>query len=148
MRIAGLTLLAFGLVLVSRGLSGEEAQKKSKLDGTWKPVSVIKNGKEEPDKKDHSLIIEGDKFTIREGDKLHASGTVKRDKSKKPHTIDFTVTKADDAKVEGKTLKGIYELKGDTLKWCFSMPDEERPTEFAAPAGSKALFITLKRAKE
>jgi uncharacterized protein (TIGR03067 family) len=148
MRVVGLSLLMVGLVLVSRGLGGQEAKKKSKLDGTWKPVSVVKNGKEEADTKDHSLLFAGDTFSVKAGDKVEIKGTFKRDRSKKPHEIDMTVTEGPE-KVTGKVLKGIYELKGDTLKWCFTAdPDGDRPTEFTAPEGRRVMFITLKRVKK
>jgi uncharacterized protein (TIGR03067 family) len=147
MRVVGLSLALVGLALASRGLGGAEAKKGSKLEGTWKPVSVVKGGKEEPDTKDHSLSFAGDTFTVRAGDKVEVKGTFKRDRSKKPRQIDMTVTEGPQ-KVTGKVLKGIYELKGDTLKWCFTAdPDGDRPTEFAAPEGSKVMFITLKRVK-
>jgi uncharacterized protein (TIGR03067 family) len=149
MRLVGVSAaLTIGLlVVISGGQGGEKKEKKSKLDGTWKPVSVMKNGKEEEDKENHSLILKGDTFTIMKGDKAEVKGTFTTDKKAKPREIDMTVTEAakDDAK--GKVLKGIYELKDDTLKWCFSM-DAERPTEFAAPEGKKVMFITLKRDKK
>ena len=50
---------------------------------------------------------------------------------------------------DGKTAKGIYELDGDTLKWCTASPGKgERPTGFTADAGSERLFVTLKREKK
>jgi uncharacterized protein (TIGR03067 family) len=149
MRLVGVSAaLTIGLlVLISGGQGGEKKEKKSKLDGTWKPVSVMKNGKEEGDKEDHKLILKGDTFTIMKGDGVMAKGTMTRDKKKTPHEIDMTVTEADKDEAKGKVIKGIYELKDDTLKWCFSM-EGERPTEFAAPEGKKVMFITLKRDKK
>jgi RNA polymerase sigma factor (sigma-70 family) len=47
-----------------------------------------------------------------------------------PKTIDmFSLDPAANGRVE---LVGIYELKGDTFKMCFSTPENGRPTEFAA----------------
>jgi uncharacterized protein (TIGR03067 family) len=148
MRVVGLPLVLVGLVLASRGLGGAEAKKGSKLEGTWRPVSVVKGGKEEPDTNGHSLTFAGDTFTVRAGGKVEVKGTFKRDKSKTPHRIDMTVTEGPE-KATGKVIKGIYELKGDTLRWCFTAdPGGARPAVFAAPAGSKAMFITLKRMKQ
>lgn len=44
----------------------------------------------------------------------------------------------------GTTL-GIYELRGDTLVLCYSIPGEPRPTEFASKAGTRLQLVTLKR---
>jgi uncharacterized protein (TIGR03067 family) len=148
LRITSLLLGAVALALLVGNTDGGEAKKKSKLEGTWKPVSVIKNGKDEPDKKDHSLTFAGDTFTIKEGDKVEIQGTFKTDKSKKPREIDMTVNEGPE-KIKGKVLKGIYEQKGDTLRWCFTIDvDGARPAAFEAPEGSTLMFITLKREKK
>jgi hypothetical protein len=45
--------------------------------------------------------------------------------------------------------KGIYALKGDTLRICDNAPDlaKPRPTAFEAKRGSGYVLITFKRAK-
>ena len=51
-------------------------------------------------------------------------------------------------KLNGKTALGIYELDGDTLKWCANEPGgNERPKKFSSEAGTKYLLVTLKREK-
>ena len=75
-------------------------------------------------------------------------GTFKVDPSKKPKEIDMKITEDETGKHKGKTAQGIYALDGDTLKWCVAEPGTtERPKEFAAPADTKLMFITLKREK-
>jgi uncharacterized protein (TIGR03067 family) len=48
---------------------------------------------------------------------------------------------------KGKTIRGIYELDGDTLRTCVSPPGEERPSEFAAKADTDFMLFVYKRAK-
>jgi len=69
----------------------------------------------------------------------------KIDPIKKPKTIDYTVT---DGPEKGKTVLGIYELDGDTVKFCFSAPDKERPSEFTAKEGSGRTLSLWKRNKK
>ena len=53
-------------------------------------------------------------------------------RSKKPKTIDYDVI---DGPTKGKKQLGIYELEGDTVKFCFAKPDSERPTDFKPGEG-------------
>ena len=49
---------------------------------------------------------------------------------------------------KGKTFKGIYELDGDSSKFCRAgTPEQERPTEFKTKAGTGALASAYKRLK-
>jgi uncharacterized protein (TIGR03067 family) len=138
-----LLLVALGLVLATRDLGGQEA-KKSKLEGTWKAVAVTDNGKEATDAEDHTITFKGDHITVKKGDQVMIEGTFKRDKSKKPSQIDVTINEGPD-NIKGKVSKGIYEIKGDTMKLCAAHADGERPSEFSAPEGSRHVLITLKR---
>ena len=45
----------------------------------------------------------------------------------------------------GKEAHGIYVLDGDTLRICYTMPGERRPTAFESAAGSKAFLVQWKR---
>lgn len=44
-------------------------------------------------------------------------------------------------------LKGIYELKGESLTYCIAQPGEERPTAFEVRKGSRHTLVRLKRFK-
>ena len=54
----------------------------------------------------------------------------------------------DDGPNKGKTLVGIYEVKGDELKVCHGDPGADRPKEIASKEGSGLSLITLKRVKK
>src|SRR5205085_1544002 len=64
--------------------------------------------------------------------------TYKHDAGKKPKTIDLT------PKEGGRMMEGIYELSGDTLKFCFGDPGK-RPTDFKSDAGSENMLMELQR---
>ncbi len=71
-----------------------------------------------------TLEVDGDKFTMKTGS-LTVSGTLAIDPTKKPKTIDIYFGNNKD-----NSIRGIYEIKGDTRKSCFSLPGKDRPTEF------------------
>jgi uncharacterized protein (TIGR03067 family) len=67
--------------------------------------------------------------------------TIRIEPSKTPAEIDVT-TQFDEV------LKGIYQFSGDELVLCLAKrEDDDRPTEFKAPAGSNDALLRLKMAK-
>jgi uncharacterized protein (TIGR03067 family) len=141
-----LAAVAVGLVIGVGGVGGTQAKDDpEKIQGTWEVVSVEDNGRKAPDDKikDAQFIIAKDKLTVVHGDKMKEIGTFKLDPSKKPGWIDMTES-------GGKTMLGIYELKGDTLKMCFNeKAGGERPTQFVSMADSpNDLLFVLKREKK
>ncbi len=65
---------------------------------------------------------------------------IRLDPSRTPSEVDVT-TQFDEV------LKGIYQFNGDQLVVCLAKrDDEDRPTSFAAPAGSGDLLLRLKMA--
>jgi len=72
------------------------------------------------------------------------SGAFKVDATKKPKTMDMTPS---EGRYKDKTLLGIYELDGDTLKICFAEPGKDRPTDFTSKAGSGVVLAIHKREK-
>jgi uncharacterized protein (TIGR03067 family) len=148
MRVALLLFLSAGLAFVSSSDGGEKGEKKDKLDGTWKVESSVNNGKEEADAKEHTLIIAGKTFAVKKGDDTLFKGTIQTNATKKPHEIDFTFTDGPDD-LKGKTAKGIYEVKGDSLQFCVAAdPSDGRPSEFTSPEGGKRHLVSLKRVEK
>jgi uncharacterized protein (TIGR03067 family) len=68
-------------------------------------------------------------------------GTYTADRSKAPAQIDVGFSAAG-----ASPMVGIFRFDGDALVICFGPAD--RPTEFAAPAGSRVGLLTLKRAEK
>jgi uncharacterized protein (TIGR03067 family) len=101
-------------------------------------------GKKVPGKEIKAGIVEmvfaGDKLTLPIKGELKEVG-YKLDPARKPKQIDLLFGK-------GKTAKGIYLLKGDTLKLCVEKePGGERPGNFASTAGTTRVLTVLKRKK-
>jgi hypothetical protein len=54
---------------------------------------------------------------------------------------------AEDTLPDGKKVRGIYELDGDTLRFCVAPPDKDRPTEFTSRKGSGYTLRVFRRVK-
>jgi uncharacterized protein (TIGR03067 family) len=148
MRRVVLALTVVGLLagLGAAGTAGEKKKDEDVIQGTWLPVSGEKEGKQAPEDE-----LKEVKVTFAPDGKLKVNakgkdmeGTYKLDPSKKPRHIDLTVDEG------GKelSLKGIYELKKDSLKVCVAEPGGERPTEFATKEGVQTMLIMFKREKK
>jgi uncharacterized protein (TIGR03067 family) len=132
-------------VLVITVAVGFAADKDlDKLQGTWQAQKLVGRGKEIDAERARAItyVFEGDvakRFVA--GVDRKDPGTIKIDASKKPAHIDLKPAKDGDP-----TMLGIYEIDGDTLKWCFSA--KKRPEKFEAPEGTDNLLLVLKRVKK
>lgn len=119
---------------------------KTELEGTWELVSFEREGKPVAFQGTSRSTITGNKFVFMRDGMLVTAGTFKLDPTAKPKAMDSTYTEGPD---KGKSFKGIYELKGDSLRFCRpGSPDDPRPTAFKSEAGSTAFVSVFKRVKE
>ena len=122
-----------------------------KLRGTWLTVSLANDGKTVVDEKTPpkegpttKLVYDGNKWIIKVGDKNVVSGVFKIDATKKPKEIDIM----DETGITNdKTKLGIYELDGDTYKYCLAPAGKPRPTDFTSKEGSGHSLGVSKREK-
>lgn len=133
------------VVLATVSSADEDANKAEikNLEGTWQLVSATKDGKETPKEvvKKIRVVIRGNKHSVYFEDKIVAkdiSFTI--DPKKHPKT---TTDKLPD----GKEIKSIYKLDGETLTSCVAEVGKDRPSEFAAKPGSGHTLRTFKRVK-
>ena len=152
MRRLGLAVVAlFGTIgLAAVAVADDAADKKDKeqLQGTWTGVSGEREGKEDPEAKEHVLIFDGDKFSVKKGDKVIIRGTFKLDASKSPKTIDMAISEGPED-VKDKTAQAIYTLSGDELTWCVAEPGSgKRPEKLATKEGVKEMLVKFKREKK
>jgi uncharacterized protein (TIGR03067 family) len=119
----------------------EAKMEMQHLEGAWKAVKIEVGGKSVPAESVETLryVFQADKVALWERDKKTGAGTVIVDSTKKPEAIDVAMTEGSE---EGKTVLGIYEIAGNTMRMCLG---PERPTKFSG--AGKAALVELRREK-
>jgi uncharacterized protein (TIGR03067 family) len=136
------------LLLVGAGAAQDATKKEmSQLEGDWSMVSGEANGMAMPQEtvKTGKRTAKDGETTITFGEQLYFKAKYTIDPTKKPKAIDYMMT---EGPTKGKTHLGIYELEGDTVKFCFAAPGKDRPTEFTAKEGSQRTLSVWKRDKK
>lgn len=145
-------ILMMGLLLAAQAAEDDTSKGDlARLQGTWLTVSLVSNGKTLMDEKSPpkpgpvtKLVYEGDHWRVKVGDETVASGILKIDATRTPKEIDIL----DGSGMNNdKTKLAIYELKGDTYKYCIAPSGKPRPTEFSSQEGSGNSLIVSKREK-
>jgi uncharacterized protein (TIGR03067 family) len=138
-----LTLLVAPLCVCAAAAEPEGDLKA--LQGTWVIGRATLAGRDHTDDfKGMKLTVGGEKYSVGFG-AVNDNGTLKLDAAKQPPHIDLTTRP--DGPFKGRTLPGIYELKGDTIVLCLNSEKPDRPTKFEAPEKSKLMLLTFKRDK-
>lgn len=131
--------------LVFMPLNNHKAEDDRKMiEDSWAPVSFELAGQKLPEVafKDTKLVLADGRYTYQ-----NDNGTYKLipvEDPKAPKAMDITDTEGPN---KGKTFMAIYELAGDSLKICYDLSGQTRPTEFATKAGTKLFLAAYKRAK-
>ena len=124
-------------------LSAVDTQRElAKLQGTWKVVSLVRDGVESTadELKQWTLLtIKGSDYYWGENQQGAGGTIVSIDPSTNPKTIKYQGN-------EGTVYLGIYEIDGDTFKDCL-ISSNERPKEFTAKLGSGRQLMIHKRVK-
>ncbi len=137
--------LILGAGLMVAGVLPAAAQ--AALQGNWIATKAETNGAASPAVVGNRLSVSGGRFEIKSKDgKALYAGTLRTDPKATPAAIDFAHTLG---ALNGKTWKGIYALKGDTLTVCDNAADlgKGRPAAFATKRGSGYVLVTFARAK-
>jgi uncharacterized protein (TIGR03067 family) len=124
--------------------SGAAAKDKAQLQGEWTMVSGERDGHAFPADfmKGSKRVAKGDEITVTLQGQLFMSAKITLDPAKTPKAIDYSITGGPYA---GKTQLGIYQLDGDTVKFCFSTPGGERPDGFTTRRNSGRTVTTWRR---
>ena len=138
-----ITLLAVVFVPAERHFQDPVKNDLDQLQGAWILVQSETQNPIVPDPKlNNRVLITGDeykRFTLEEPPILVR--TFRLDPSTQPKSIDLI---AKNPGGQDFVFKGIYEIKGDTFRFCFGL-NAERPKEFRIGAGSTAYSITTYR---
>lgn len=116
-------------------LQGRWLMVSGSADGTDLPTGMMKNS---------TRLCEKDETTVILAGQLMMKARFTLNPSTKPKSIDYKVTSGLNA---GKTQLGIYAFEGDTVKFCFSAPGNERPADFATKPGDGRASSVWKKEK-
>lgn len=143
----GLGLAAAVCLAVSAAgpVPGDEAGDRKLLQGAWEGY-IAEPRTERPGPVRFSEINIGPERIrgVQRDGKDMGEGTYRLGTAGGVRTIDSVGTSGEP---RGHTFLGIYELKGDTLRWCVANPGKPRPTEFATQIGSGQFLMILTRKK-
>jgi uncharacterized protein (TIGR03067 family) len=136
----GMTVLA--VALLAMNLNGPDKA----LQGTWVVAKAQREGRAAPDVEGHRLVIDGDGFEIREGDRLLFKGTLEIDKSQGPlRRIDIKHSHGD---LAGKAWLGVMRVRDDgAMEICDNAvdPAKPRPEALETKPGSGTILLEFRR---
>jgi uncharacterized protein (TIGR03067 family) len=132
------------LALTAAAPQNEAKPTAAALVGTWKAEAVVMDGERSEPRPDviWTFTAEG-QSVLRVWADDSMEGTYKADAAKDPPEIDIS-----SGPKLGLPAKGLFRVEGDALTLCLVGQAAARPKKFEAPAGSKAMLITLKRVKK
>src|SRR6185437_16095020 len=111
------------------------------LQGTWYIAALEMDGQSAPPM--GTIEISGSRFESLGMGAVY-EGDLSLDESAKPKTFDLAFTAGPE---KGSTALGIYDLKKDAWKICFTVTAKSRPAKFATTPGSGLALETLQREK-
>jgi uncharacterized protein (TIGR03067 family) len=133
-----LNCLLAGCGAVSTANSADDAKT---WQGTWKMVATTYEG--EPQMADMAWIVDGDRYTIRlDGQQNVDPYMFKLSASRKQIDVFHHETPPG---TYGGSLKGIYQVSGDSLTVCYELTGRRYPNSFAAPRGSRQILYRFRR---
>jgi uncharacterized protein (TIGR03067 family) len=143
--------MKFSLMIVAAGalalFAGDDAKEKDKkqMEGVWIPAEGEIFGQKVPagDLEKIRLTLKGDKYIAAVGDMVD-EGVCKIDPSTKPKQLDIT---SENGPNKGKTILAIYEITDDTLRVCYDVGGQARPTDFKTEQAARLLLV-YKREKK
>ena len=143
------TAPVIAVLVLAGAVAAQDAIKKemAQLEGEWSMVSGEANGLSMPKEtvKSGKRVAKNGETIITIGGQVYFKAKFSIDPTKKPKAVDYTMT---EGPTKGKIHLGIYELDGDTVKFCFAAPGKDRPTEFTAKEGSQRTLSVWRRDKK
>jgi len=135
-------------LLLTPSVRGENMDTDlEKLAGAWACVSATSDGKpvaEETAQKLRLTITKEGGYKTEKDDQVLFNSICKVDSAKGPKHIDLIGTEGEN---KGKAAQGIYELDGNMLTICYTMPGKVRPKVLESKPGSATTLVVWKRAK-
>jgi uncharacterized protein (TIGR03067 family) len=144
---------AFCLLLTAMLLGDSQNDKVKAADdyvrfeGVWRFELVEVEGVKQPAVPfaTNKIIIRADgSYVVVQGQRK-TKGKIDLDPTKNPKHFDVTIT---DGPAKGQKFSAIYQLDGDTYKFCGALRKPERPSRFHTAPGSGTMLQVLKREKQ
>jgi uncharacterized protein (TIGR03067 family) len=120
-----------------------------RLQGVWVPYHSEEGGVDQKDQRNYLVKFQGDRFeVVRDGD-LMLRGRFITYTAREPRRIDITMEQdVDNPANAGKTLKGIYMVKDNELRWCTGTTvAPQPPTELVTREGEPFMLVAMRRQK-
>jgi uncharacterized protein (TIGR03067 family) len=139
MKRYGYCLAVGALLTAGVALAGGEREEQLRLKGDWVVVASGRVNKQVTGK-NRPATIAGDKMTV----SPKTEWALKLYPTRNPPEIDLHILAGAS---EGKVMKGIYKLEGDTLTICYSpaITGDVRPASFAEAEKGNFMRMILKR---
>lgn len=135
------------LIWIRKIAPSADAQKEQlALAGNWQADATLGGGGPAGEVLGDQFRFSGDDLMVRRGQRSSLKAVFRLDPTKDPRQIDLIVTQSPDGMWDGQTIRGIYQLQGDTLRCCSSLPNHPRPQGFSPVEGSSQMSMVLRRA--
>jgi uncharacterized protein (TIGR03067 family) len=144
-------LFLFGMAGVeARSPVGDDAAKKdlAQMQGVWNVTELVEKGEKLPakDLTPVKVVILASKMTLTDDGVFREEITLKFNAAQKIRAVDFVYTKGPNV---GKSELGIYEINGDTIKFCVNeTKDGARPVAFVSTKNNGCSVAVLQRVKK
>jgi len=116
-----------------------------KLQGTWKLVTLVVDGKNRlDDKQGWRVTFTGNRYVIADKSKDFGKSTFTLGRKGGFITMDESYTSLGQKEL---TYRGILRIDGNNLRICYSLPGKGRPNTFSPPIGSNYYLWVLRRVK-
>jgi uncharacterized protein (TIGR03067 family) len=93
------------------------------------------------------ITFDSDDVVVRKGGQVVLSGVIRLNPAVTPKAIDLIITQSPNGLKTGQVIRGIYEIKDSTLRWCSGAPNQPRPRDFAVREGGTQSIAELRRAE-
>ena len=138
-RCVGLVAVASAALLLPTAFGQDKTEEDARgILGDWVVVSQTRDGWLEPYQVGKPLAFSG-------GTMSSPDGSPDINYRLDAHTTPRSITLEASLGGTRKSVLGIYELRGDTLRLCLAGPSSPKPTQFVSRVGDKRLLIVLTR---
>jgi uncharacterized protein (TIGR03067 family) len=139
-------MLLASCLVIAAGFRADKASDWKELTGDWQPTKMEIDGNALPadDVKEYLVTMSEGKYLAKHGSDVIDEGKAVVNATKIPKHLDLTASVGDN---KDKLRLGIYEIKGDTMKFALAPADKERPTKFESPTGSGIIYIEYTKKK-